>query len=324
MILDRVHAFLFVGDVENYWLPWEALKTTDHRSKERGAKIKAIEDYLGVFPDGNFLPLSFRQRVLFGTPLKKLEFKLSKVRGKTREIVEAIETFRPWEEDVKDTRLIKYFILECLSPFKRHSLKVNSAGFEEVTGRKPSWFVYILSWIFIISTLSFFVCWIFAWGVYEGSAVVSVWGAVLGTSLAKDIFLVQITKTFVLYYLPAQAMQPQLLRIRQVLGDISMSFINRTDDMVEEDEERRRDADDISVVQHMSAACRASRSAELSDLSSSWLLRQVRVNITLFISMILICDLTYPLSLIPLPSILHLSSPFTSHLPSCLSFHCLF
>jgi hypothetical protein len=280
MILDRVHAFLFVGDVENYWLPWEALKTTDHRSKERGAKIKAIEDYLGVFPDGNFLPLSFRQRVLFGTPLKKLEFKLSKVRGKTREIVEAIETFRPWEEDVKDTRLIKYFILECLSPFKRHSLKVNSAGFEEVTGRKPSWFVYILSWIFIISTLSFFVCWIFAWGVYEGSAVVSVWGAVLGTSLAKDIFLVQITKTFVLYYLPAQAMQPQLLRIRQVLGDISMSFINRTDDMVEEDEERRRDADDISVVQHMSAACRASRSAELCDLSSSWLLRQVRVHIT--------------------------------------------
>ena len=281
MILDRVHAFLFVGDVENYWLPWEALKSTDHRSKERGAKIKAIEDYLGVFPDGNFLPLSFRQRVLFGTPLKKLEFKLGKVRGKTREIVEAIGTFRPWEEDVKDTRLIKYFILECLSPFKRHSLKVNSAGFEDVTGKRPSWFVYILSWIFIVSTLSFFVCWIFAWGVYEGSAVVSVWGAVLGTSLAKDIFLVQITKTFVLYYLPAQAMQPQLLRIRQVLGDISMSFINRTDDMIEEDEELRRGVDDISVVQHMSAACRASRSAELSELSSSWLLRQVRTYITL-------------------------------------------
>ena len=279
MILDRVHAFLFVGDVENYWLPWEALKSTDHRSKERGAKIKAIEDYLGVFPDGNFLPLSFRQRVLFGTPLKKLEFKLGKVRGKTREIVEAIETFRPWEEDVKDTRLIKYFILECLSPFKRHSLKVNSAGFEDVTGKRPSWFIYILSWIFIVSALSFFVCWIFAWGVYEGSAVVSVWGAVLGTSLAKDIFLVQITKTFVLYYLPAQAMQPQLLRIRQVLGDISMSFINRTDDMIEEDEELRRAVDDISVVQHMSAACRASRSAELSELSSSWLLRQVRAYI---------------------------------------------
>ena len=274
MILDRVHAFLFVGDVENYWLPWEALKDTDHRSAERGAKIKAIEEHLGVFPDGNFLPLTFRQRLFFGTPLKKLRYKIAKMRRGCTEIVEALETFKPWEEEVKDTKLIKYFILECLSPFKRHTLQMNSAGYEDVSAWRPSWFMYIASWLFVTACLCFFICWIFAWGVYEGDAVLSVWGAVLGTSIAKDIFLVQVTKTFVLYYLPAQAMQPQLMRIRRVLADISMSFINQ--DGQGSERSNVRDVDDISVVQHMSAACRASRSSALENLSSSWLLRQVR------------------------------------------------
>ena len=274
MILNRVHAFLFVGDVENCWLPWEALKETDHRSAERGAKIKAIEERLGVFPDGNFLPLTLRQRLFFGTPIKRLQYKIAKVRRGCKEIVEAIETFKPWEEDAKDTRLIKYFILECLSPFKRHTLQMNSAGFEEVSAWKPSWFMYIASWVFMTACLCFFLYWILAWGVYEGNEVLRVWGAVIGTSIAKDIFLVQLTKTFVLYYLPAQAMQPQLMRIRRVLADISMAFINHDD--LGSERNKVRDVDDISVVQHMSAACRASRSSALENLSSAWLLQQVR------------------------------------------------
>ena len=273
--MERVHAFLFEGDVENHWLPWKALKNSDFRSVERGAKINAIEDYLGMFPDGNFLPLTLRQRLFFGSPIKKLVYKLEKVRRKSADIMKSIKTFKPWEDDAKDTRLIKHFILECLSPFKRYTLGKNGAGYEDESSWKPSWFMYIASWIIVCSAFGFFTCWIFAWGVYEGSAVLSVWGAVLGTTIAKDIFLVQVTKTFILCYLPAQAMQPQLLRIRRVLADISMAFINR-DDMSAEEKDMRSN-DDISVVQHMSATCRASRSAELKDLSSSWLLQKVHL-----------------------------------------------
>jgi hypothetical protein len=271
VILDQVHSFLFVADVENYWLPWEALQGDEnHKATERETKIKAIEDYIGVFPDGNFQPLTLRQRLFFSTPLKRLEYKLSKVRIQSKQIIAAVGTFRKWEEDMKDSKLIKYFILECLSPFKRHALEVNSRGYEAVSARKPSWFMYFFAWAFVISTIIFSIYWIFAWGVYEGNEILSEWGAVLGTSLAKDIFLIQVTKIFILYYLPAKAMQPQLLRIRQVLGDISTSLINK-----EEDVKENKNAEDINVVQHMSAACRAARSAHLSKLSASMLLRQV-------------------------------------------------
>ena len=274
VILNQVHSFLFVPDVDNYWLPWEALQGDEnHKATERETKIKAIEDYIGVFPDGNFQPLTLRQRLFFSTPMKKFEYKLTKVRRKTRKIVSAVGTFHTWEEDMKDSKLIKYFILECLSPFKRHALEVNSRGYEAVSASKPSWAIYIFSWAFVISTIIFSIYWIFAWGVYEGSQILSEWGAVLGTSLAKDIFLIQVTKIFILYYLPAKAMQPQLLRIRQVLGDISTSLINR-----EEDAAENKSAEDINVVQHMSAACRAARSKQLSMLSASMLLRQIDDN----------------------------------------------
>ena len=272
--MNQVHSFLFVADVNHYWLPWEALQGDEnHKATERETKIKAIEDYIGVFPDGNFQPLTLRQRLFFSTPMKKLEYKLLKVRNKTKKIVSAVGTFKIWEEDMKDSKLIKYFILECLSPFKRHALEVNSRGYEAVSASKPSWPMYIFAWMFVVGNIMFSIYWIFAWGVYEGSTILGEWGAVLGTSLAKDIFLIQVTKIFILYYLPAKAMQPQLLRIRQVLGDISTSLINKEEDVIDS-----KGTEDINVVQHMSAACRAARSKQLSTLSASMLLRQLDDN----------------------------------------------
>jgi hypothetical protein len=69
-------------------------------------------------------------------------------------------------------------------------------------------------------------------------------------------------------------MQPQLLRIRSVLSDISMNFINRQHDSPHAPAGADK-SDDISVIQYMSAACRAARSHELFALPAAWLLRQV-------------------------------------------------
>ena len=115
------------------------------------------------------------------------------------------------------------------------------------------------------------------------------WGSIYGTTAATDILLVQVTKIYILYYLPSQAMQPQLIRIRKVLADISMKYINKDDvgDLYRKNQiilptgssKSKNDLrDEISVVQHMSAACRAAWSHELKDLPSAWLLRQVRLD----------------------------------------------
>ena len=275
-IIDRVQAYLAVNKLEDQCLPWELLKSTSNRSQERSVKLRAIEEYLGVFPDGTYVPLTLRQKLFFTLPLLKLEHKICKVRKITREIVTVIDALKPWEEDAKNVFLIRRFVLECLSPFKRFTLKQVNARYHEFPIEKCSWGMYIIAWIFITATLCFFMYWIFAWGVYQGDATLAAWGAVFGTNAANDILLVQMTKIFILYYLPGRAMQSQLLRIRGVLTDVAIKYINRHDSEHKKGEENI--ASEICVVQHMSAACRAARSYELKDLPSAWLLRQVKSN----------------------------------------------
>ena len=271
--MERVHSFLFFNNENDKWLPWEVLKVTDIRSQARGAKIEAIDEQLGIQPDGSFLPLTLSQHLFFKTPLKKMEYKVGKVRLKSKEIIEEIKSLKPWESDMKDKKLMRFFILECLGPFKRFAFEQNNRSYDNSTARRPSWTMYIISWAFVTSVLCFYIYWIFAWGVYNGEKTLAAWGIVYALSAANDILLVQVTKIFILYYLPAMAMQPQLLRIRKVLADICMAYVNRTDSSG--DDTATEEVDSLSVVQYMSATCRASRSHELRKLPASWLFRQV-------------------------------------------------
>ena len=273
MILDRVHSYLYEANIMDQMLPWEMPASTDYRSDERAVKKKAIEEHLGVFADGSLVPLTFRQKFVFDSSLAKLEYKIKKLRAKSNEIVEKIEDFEHWEEDVKNTILIRYFILECLSPFKRYALEVINSKYNEYPILKTSWLVYISAWTFLSGILCFFMYWIFAWGVYENDNTVNLWGSVYGTGAARDILLVQVTKIFIMCYLPAQAMQHQLLQIRNVLRDVTLDHVNGHYATYEE--ESAADIGDIRVAQHMSAACRAARSPQLRNLPSAWLLRQV-------------------------------------------------
>ena len=287
--MDRARAYLSTINDAEHPLPWSVPRTTDIGGRERAAKIKEIEEHLGIFPDGNLVPLTLLQKYFFKDSLSKLNYKIQKVRRDCREIVEVIESFHPWEHDIKNTRLIRHFIIDCLSPFKRKTLEFTNATYDEYPTGRPSWSTYIGSWIFISGTLIFFMYWIFAWGVYQGGDTLNAWGKIYGTTAATDILLVQVTKIYILYYLPAQAMQPQLIRIRKVLADISMNYINK--DYVSElchengivlptgSYNFKNDLrNEICVVQHMSAACRAAWSSELKDLPSAWLLRQVRTD----------------------------------------------
>jgi hypothetical protein len=272
-IMERVHSFLFFNNENDKWLPWEVLKVTDIRSQVRIVKLEAIDEQLGIQPDGSFLPLTLRQRLVFKTPLKKLEYKLEKVRLKSKEIIEEIDSLKPWESDMKDKKLMRFFILECLGPFKRFTLEQSNRSYDSSTARRPSWTMYIISWIFVKSILCFYIYWILAWGLYNGEKTLAAWGIVYAMSAFHDILLVQVTKIFILYYLPAMAMQPQLLRIRKVLADICMAYVNRPDP--DGADNATDEVDSLSVVQYMSATCRASRSQELRNLPASWLFRQV-------------------------------------------------
>ena len=274
-IITRVRKFLLSSDMNNYTLPWHLMTSTNSRVNERNAKIEAIEDHLGIFPNGTFVPLTIRQRMFFGSPVKKLEYKLKKIRSKTKDVIQFVNLLETNDVDGKDVALLREFILECLPPFKRYALEVNNHAYDEAEHRRVSWPVYVIAWIFISATLLFFIYWIFAWGVYEGDSMLSAWGAIFGTGAATDIVLIQVTRIILLNYLPGLAMQHQLIRIRSVLADILANYVNRDRNIDDNALNIEEDMDEISVVQYMSAACRAARSTELCNLPAAWLLRQV-------------------------------------------------
>lgn len=113
--------------------------------------------------------------------------------------------------------------------------------------------------------------------------MLTAWGAIFGTGDATDILFIQVTKIVVLNYLPGLAMQHQLIRIRSVLAYILANYVNRNKNIHENALNGEEDMDEISVVQYMSAACRAARSPELCNLPAAWLLRQVTHTHTLSI-----------------------------------------
>jgi hypothetical protein len=276
-IIERVRRFLLLPNINHCTLPWHLSTSTNRRLHERTAKIEAIEDHLGIFPNGTFVPLTLRQRMFFGSPLKKLEYKIKKIRCKASEVTEFVDSLGTQDEDGKDVALLREFILECLPPFKRYALEVNNRAYDEAEYRRVSWPVYVIAWVFISAVLLFFIYWIFAWGVYEGDSMLSTWGAIFGTGAATDIIFIQVTKIIVLNYLPGLAMQHQLIRIRSVLADILINYVSRNSNSDGDGKAQSKEdgTDEISVVQYMSAACRAARSPDLCHLPAAWLLRQV-------------------------------------------------
>ena len=323
-ILGRVNHFLSHGNMEILTLPWdrEIMKSNDHSMNYRGTRIKsrtstrtridAIEDHLGVLPDGTFVPLTLRQRLIHWSPLSRLESKIITIRKKTKKITYVINSFKAWERDKKDNRLIKQFIFGCLTPFKQYALQAIIAPYEELNEEKISWIMYLLSWSFIICSMAFFLYWVFMWGLYNGDAAVHAWGITFGIAFAETALLVQVTEYYVIFYLPALAMQPQLQRIRSVLVDVSMNSINKIDDDVHASnndmnavfrgertgtgtgvragvrvrgegdavaaQQQQEDNDDFKVVQVLSPACRAAWTPELKFLPAAHLLRQVRTD----------------------------------------------
>lgn len=155
--MDKIHHYLVASQVTEQYLPWETAVATNTRAVSKVVKITAIEEQFGVFPNGLPVPLTIRQRLLFGTPLKRLKFKITKVHQKCENIIKEMKQYKPWESDIKDTKLIRHFILECLSPFKRFALRVNSTAYDINLAKHSTWTVYILSWVFVTASLCFYM-----------------------------------------------------------------------------------------------------------------------------------------------------------------------
>jgi hypothetical protein len=247
-------------------LPWR-----QSRSSRISANAEAAMKMLDVYPDGTPVPLSLRQRLLFGNSRSRVEWKIKKVRAQAEMIVEDMQAFTGSMEDCKDTTLIQHFILEQLSPFRRYALKKEFFQFDYAMPEKVYGPLWVGAWTFMVFMWMFLVYWIFQWAMLNKGATISSWSGAIIFVLLQDVFVNEVMQIFIVHVMAIEAMRPQLKKIYETLNSIlkekSAGAIG--DEMLEESLDR------VRVVQHLSAACRAARHPSVAHLPSSQLLMRV-------------------------------------------------
>ena len=241
-------------------LPWRVENLT---SKIDLDKVNHALNFLGLYPDGSPLPLTWMQWLTFGTPRRRIERKLQTVRSRAKGILEDMEMFVEGEEDCKDTLLIQNFILEQLSPFKRYALRHEFFQVDTAVPGYVNGYVWLMAWAFIVTVWLFLVYWVIMWALNNSDVTVTAWAYQIVFVVFQEIFINEMLQIFIVHVVVIEALRPQLRRIYFALNTIILSKMEKAIYAEEE----------VCVVQHMSAACRAAR--KNPDLPAAQLLMRV-------------------------------------------------
>lgn len=250
-------------------LPWRVENLSQTRNF---GSVDHARTFIGVYPDGTPIPLTWMQWLSFGTPRKRIERKLKRVRERAKAIMEDMEMFVEGEEDCKDTLLIQNFILEQLSPFKRYALRHEFFQMDTAIPGFVNGWVWLSAWAFIISTWMFLAYWVVMWAIDNSGISVQAWAYQLIFVVLQEIFINELLQIFIVNVIVIEALRPQLRRIYFALNTViisKMADLKTTDKM-------QGHRENVRVVQHMSAACRAAR--KNPDLPASQLLMRVDDN----------------------------------------------
>lgn len=188
-------------------------------------------------------------------------------RNKAEEIVGRMKLSEDQDKHAKDMLLIRCFILEQMTFYKRYCLSKIAFQFHDVSPELIDPYSWLAAWTFVLLSLAFFLTWLLFWAARNAGSTMSSWGFNFLIGFLQDVFFVQIAKICVIYVAGYNSLKPQLRTILQVLGEVAMRY---------EDELATKYHDnEVRVVQHLSAACRASRHPVARGLPSSKILRML-------------------------------------------------
>ena len=91
--------------------PWRASHNTK-TSRETISSLRAVEEQLMINPDGTLKPLTTRQRLLYGDRETRLLRQLTAAQKQSFRIRDELVEMEVPDESLKDTMLIRFFILE--------------------------------------------------------------------------------------------------------------------------------------------------------------------------------------------------------------------
>ena len=231
-------------------------------------RINEMLRVLNLNDDGSAAPLTWGQRLQYGTHARYLKSKLRNAKAKAESIEEQFSRLNEGEEDLKDVMLIQHFILEALSPLQRFVVRKKFFDFEMQEPESIGKMTWIAGWMLEWVTMIFLCYYVLAWAALVGDVMFRAWLIQFSFILVEDFFITQLIRAILVHGLAISYCKPQLLQIYHLLKKIAVRKILQQDDMHE----------DIRVVQHFSGACRASRRESMHGLPAAQLLMQIDDN----------------------------------------------
>ena len=262
-LIDRIQKSIIEGYCKESAVPWSKVCTSGDMTSDRIASQRATRTQLMINFDGTLKPLTIRQRIFFSSRQNLLEMKLKAAREGASKVCGTIEEMEVTTDHYKDIALMRCFMLEQISIFNRFSVKKCFNKIDGTTAESIHPFPWVIAWFIVIGCDLFFLYWIFAWGVKNGSETFNDWGKDYGCAVIQDVFVCETTKLCIIFVFAIMSAKPQLQVIKRVINDTALSLI----------QDREDSANNLNIVQHFSPACRAAHLAQLSELPSSAILR---------------------------------------------------
>jgi len=191
----------------------------------------------------------------------KMAYKIEKVRRVASWVVDRTtdeSNFPSDQFDYQNNFLLQEFVMEQLSPVCRFSLKRDFFNMDHSPPGRLNFLKWFLSWCFLFSSVGFMSAWIIVWSVTNGSKAVDAWGMTIFVVLICDMFMNEVMQIYFINVIVVEKLRPQLYQIYSVLQHVMRTRL-----------EQFTPSQDIRIVQHISAACRAARSTQLNTLIAS-------------------------------------------------------
>ena len=229
-------------------------------------KMGAMMRWLYVASNGTPLPLPWTQKLRYGTPNNRLLTKMRQSRRRAAWVVEKAtndKSIRPGQTEYMNNIVLQHFVMEQISPICRFAIDKDFFNQDNSSCGRIPLLLWLAAWFALCSTWIFMTFWCILWTITNGNASVESLLTVFIISVLVDGVLNDFCQIFLLNVVITEKLRPQLRQIYDVLRNIQLNKSNEEIGTFEQH---------VCVVQHFSAACRASRVPTLAALQASRIL----------------------------------------------------
>lgn len=242
-------------------MPW---KSTDPLS--RVTNVPALQQQLGMSVDGQPARLTTLDWIRYGSSKNKLTDQIASARAGATAIRQQFSAVPTSDHYGQDKMLLQLFVLEQFGSLHQFFLRTYLLDNADTTPQYVSPMLWIVTWLFVLLSLAFFLVVSFYWAItLDEGVTVETWGINFGSTVAQEMLVIQVLRAYFLYTVTLSTIQPQLQQIYRVLHRRAVAFAQ---DLLETPL-------GASVVQHLSPACRAAHTSTCSNMAAALVLKHI-------------------------------------------------